>query len=207
MNFFMVLRESPSDLYESIRDLAMDRRTYYSVRRHRPVSPLGRAARTAYLTTLSFNGIYRVNREGRFNVPYGRRPNRSLADPSWIYELSAKLQEADLRCVDFRLAVAGARTGDFVYFDPPYTVLHDNNGFIRYNERLFSFEDQRQLATLAKTLVENGVHVIVSNAYHDSVLALYEGPFDMHVVTRPSSMAADASRRGAKQEAIIVGRT
>lgn len=204
INFFSVVRDTPDEFLLALRTLVQDERTYYSVRRHRPLAVVWRAARTAYLTSLAFNGIYRVNRNARFNVPYGHRPIRNLLTAEHVGELSGALQSASLHAIDFSEAVQPAMAGDLIYFDPPYTVRHDTNGFRRYNENLFRFEDQVRLAKLAVDLRGRGCHVVISNANHESVRELYPG-FETINVTRRSSMAADPRRRGAVSELLFVG--
>ena len=205
INFYTVLRDRPRLLARLIRDLSCDRDTYYRVRRHRPIDEVARAARFAYLTTLAFNGIYRVNRNGRFNTPYGGRRYGAIGEESRTLQLSAALQSVELKSCDFAEAVGSASEGDLVYLDPPYTVAHQNNGFLRYNEKIFSFADQARLAGVAESLRRRGVTVIVSNAYHESVRTLYDS-FDAVPVGRKSSMAADASKRRLVEEYIFVGR-
>ena len=205
INFYTVLRDSCAALGGTLSSLPTDSDTYYRVRRHRPLDNVARAARFVYLTTLAFNGIYRVNANGRFNTPYGGRPYASLRNPSWLQPLSDALQGVTLASSDFASTVAGAVPGDLIYLDPPYTVAHENNGFVRYNERIFSFADQVRLAHLARDLVARGCTVLVSNARHDSIRELYSD-FEAVTIGRRSTMAADASMRRAVEEYLLVGR-
>ena len=112
--------------------------------------------------------MYRLNQQGEFNVPFGGG-ERTTA-PLWEYNLltsSARaLRGAKLLAVDFEQAISEAKKGDLVYCDPTYTVAHNNNGFIRYNERNFSWEDQKRLSRSCHSAAARGALVIVSNAYH-----------------------------------------
>jgi DNA adenine methylase len=175
---------------------------YYRIRRARPRAAAVRAARLIYLTGLSFNGIYRLNFAGDFNVPYGHRVHRRPAAPTQIRATSDALQGALLRCGDFEASIAEAEDGDVVYLDPPYTVAHSNNGFIRYNARLFSWSDQERLARLADAAAKRGALVIVSNAEHGSVRSLYPG-FSEIRVARASTIAAATSKRKLVGESIF----
>lgn len=107
--------------------------------------------------------------------------------------------------MDFERAVSSATRGDVVYFDPPYTVLHGSNGFVKYNERIFSWRDQERLARSARQLAGNGVTVIVSNADHCSVRSLYDG-FDSVEIRRASQIAADGTFRRPVTERLFVAR-
>src|SRR5207247_983720 len=135
----------------------------------RPRTAISRAARLIYLTNLSFNGIYRLNFRGEFNVPYGHRSHRRPVEPTLIRTASSLLRAAQVRCDDFEVTLRRARVGDVVYLDPPYTVAHSNNGFIRYNARLFSWCDQQRLAIGARRAADRGAFVVVTNADHESV--------------------------------------
>jgi D12 class N6 adenine-specific DNA methyltransferase len=109
---------------------------------------------------------------------------------------------AEIKSGDFESAVTGAGAGDFVYLDPPYTVTHSNNGFVRYNDRIFSWKDQQRLANVAQSLSRSGSTVVVSNAFHPSILDLYPS-FHAISVARSSVMAAKAGRRGPIQELVL----
>ena len=113
-----------------------------------------------------------------------------------------------MRSQDFESALAGAEEGDLVYLDPPYTVAHSNNGFVKYNAKIFSWEDQLRLAQVAKGLATKGCTVIVSNADHSSIRSLYEG-FQTVRVTRNSIIAASSEFRSRITECLFVaeGRT
>lgn len=204
VNFYVVLRDDPEALSRLLRSLATDEHTYYRVRRLNPVDSVARAARFLYLTTLAFNGIYRVNLQGRFNTPYGKRRYKDLGEPENLLALSRLLAGIDLRNCDFEAAVATATRGDLVYLDPPYTVAHQNNGFVRYNEKIFSFDDQRRLADTAEDLRKRGCTVLVSNAHHASVQTLYR-TFKAVKISRASSMAAEPAMRRVVDEFLFVG--
>ncbi len=127
-----------------------------------------------YLNRVCFNGIYRVNRRGEFNVPMGSK--NTVAYPSmYLEEVSRRLKGVQLKNGDFAEVLDEARRGDFVYIDPPYTVAHNNNGFIKYNQVLFSWDDQVRLANAAIAAAKRGAKVFVSNADHAALRKLYVG--------------------------------
>ncbi|SFU83475.1 Dam family site-specific DNA-(adenine-N6)-methyltransferase [Pseudomonas sp. OV546] len=191
---YIAVRDQLGDLIDVLEGYENTEEFYYKVRASRPVDPIEKAARLLYLTRLSFNGIYRVNLKGEFNVPYGKKTHLEVFDSDKIFKISDALQRAVLKNEDFQVATNGANKGDFVYFDPPYTVAHANNGFVKYNENIFSWADQVRLAAHARDLAEKGCFVAISNADHVSVDALYKG-FNKIVIKRFSVMAASSAFR------------
>jgi DNA adenine methylase len=117
------------------------KRHYYSVRSRMPSDPVERAARTLYLNRTCFNGMYRVNLTGQFNVPKGEK-TAVVMDTDDFAAAAKLLRRADLRVSDFERLVDEAQAGDLVFADPPYIVGHNNNGFVKYNEKLFRCPDQ-----------------------------------------------------------------
>lgn len=202
VNCYCQVRDSPQEVVSYLSELKNNRADYYAVRASRPSAAAARAARLIYLTTLSFNGIHRVNQQGEFNVPYGHKTHLVVCNPVKIYEASARLGSARLLCADFEEAVVDARAGDVIYLDPPYTVAHGNNGFLKYNARIFSWDDQVRLARVATALHRRGCHVLVSNAHHPSIEDLYSG-FNMKLISRASVIAASAGSRGEVTECIF----
>jgi DNA adenine methylase len=164
--------------------------------------PLTRAVRFLYLNRTAFNGIYRVNRDGNFNVPYGCKPGTILCDEALLRSAFAALQNRQLLIADFAEAIERAQAGDLVYADPPYTTKHNNNGFRRYNEVIFSWKDQERLAECCRRAVERGVHVIVSNANHGPLIRLYDG-FCVKRLARHSLISGDATGRCEVTECLM----
>lgn len=192
INLYTHVRDRPSALIAALKRLKNSEADYYAIRAKRPRTEVTRAARLLYLTTLAFNGIHRVNLNGEFNVPYGWKTHLNPSDGTKIHQASERLQGARLQVRDFEVATKRAAPGALIYFDPPYTVAHDRNGFVKYNERIFSWDDQVRLARHARRLSDRGCHVVVSNASHESVRALYEG--FVHVKVDRFSRIASASQ-------------
>jgi DNA adenine methylase len=168
------VRDRPDAVIRQLRKLNNSEKDYYRVRASNPRSDAARAARLIYLVTLAFNGIYRVNLNGDFNVPYGQKTHIDPCDETRIHETSELLKNAIVQDQDFEKALKRAKKGDLIYLDPPYTVAHGNNGFIKYNAKIFSWEDQVRLARAANHLATEGCTVIVSNADHPSIRRLYK---------------------------------
>lgn len=175
---------------------------YYKMREHSPTDPLARAVRFLYLNRTCFNGIYRVNKEGNFNVPIGTKDAVSFEE-GYLERVAQVLKNARIRRRDFAVAIDKANKGDFVFIDPPYTVMHNNNGFVKYNAQLFSWTDQARLATAIKAAAKRGALIMMSNADHTSVKALYNGFGTHHILTRSSVLAGDPGSRRDATELLI----
>jgi DNA adenine methylase len=206
---FASVRADVDGVIRRLRALKYEEEAYYRVRASRPRSDVGRAARFIYLNKTCFNGLYRVNKKGEFNVPFGDHgPSLLLCDDHQLRRAARALQRARLRCQDFETTVSDAQKGDVVYFDPPYTVAHTDNGFIEYNADVFAWSDQRRLARTAAALVDSGVNVVVSNADHASILRLYDTRrrFILHRIARHSTIGASNDRRFPTTELVLVSR-
>ena len=181
-------------------------RYYYRVRKRQPRCNAERAARLIYLNRTCFNGIYRVNRKGEFNVPKGTRDS-ILFDTDDFAAAARLLRSADLRVADFEELVDEATRDDFVFADPPYTVRHNLNGFIKYNEKLFSWDDQVRLAAALARARDRGARVVSTNANHASLRKLYVGHgFRLKNISRFSSISAAAESRRRFEELLVTSR-
>jgi DNA adenine methylase len=202
IEMYVEVRDNVEKVIDALRRLRNCEEDYYRVRAAVPRTQAGKAARLIYLCTLSFNGIYRQNLKGEFNVPYGFKTNLKHYDIERLREVSTQLQGREIMHLDFGRAVKDAQRGDFVYFDPPYTVAHGNNGFVKYNAKIFSWDDQKRLARTALRLRSLGCHVIVSNADHSSIRELYPD-FNLHLIERFSVMAASSDFRRPVRECLF----
>ena len=145
---------------------------YYKARETIPDDLIERAARTIYLNRTCFNGIYRVNLAGVFNVPIGTKTSVIL-DTDDFAATARLLKTAEFHVSDFQPLIDGARRDDLVFADPPYTIAHNNNGFLKYNETLFKWDDQIRLADTLAQARDRGVKIVATNADHLSVRELY----------------------------------
>lgn len=184
--------------------LDVSRETYYRVRDNRGSSSYKLAAEFIFLNKTCWNGLYRVNAEGKFNVPYGAPKTGFVIDPSNLRACSRTLGQpgVKIRDGDFERILGSVKPGDLVFLDPPYVTGHNNNGFIDYNEVLFSWDDQRRLASVAKRLADLGASVIVTNASHQGVIDLYRG-FAVRRISRWSTLASSAAKRGPVEEVVL----
>lgn len=177
---------------------------YYTIRAQAPRTPHTRAARFIYLNRTCWNGLYRVNRAGVFNTPIGSKP-RAILDSDDFEQVAARLKNAHLSASDFETQIDTAASGDLIFADPPYTVRHQYNGFVKYNERLFSWEDQERLCAALVRARDRGASIICTNADHSSIRELYGAHFLLTPRLRFSAIAGQGGARGKYAEVCISG--
>jgi DNA adenine methylase len=190
VNAWIAVRDHCDELEGALEEYrASDSKEFYlSVRPLQPVGIVARAARFLYLNQTSWNGLWRVNKFGEFNVPWGDREFRGLTR-DLIDSVSLRLQSADVGLRDFREAIPLAQPGDFVYLDPPYLPLSDTSKFHLYTERRFRAPDLKQLADLCNDLSERGVGWVMSNRDTPLVRELFAGHHIVSLTTRRSVAA------------------
>ena len=203
---FEIVRDSPEQVIKRLGAYDYTREEYYRVRSGRPRTQIGGAARFIYLNRTCWNGLYRVDRSGTFNVPYGKRGLFHSVDAERIRIAASALKTASLYYQDFEVALRSVKSGDFVFLDPPYTVTHGDNGFLLYNERIFSWEDQERLAAAVREVDQKGAFFMLTNANHDSVASLYDG-FPKRPLERASILAANPNNRRSVTELVITNYT
>lgn len=175
---------------------------YYQVRQEKPTDPVVRAARFIYLNRTCWNALYRVNLKGEFNVPIGTKSN-VLLDTDNFEEISNYLSRATIANLDFEEVIDQAEKDDLIFADPPYTVKHNFNGFVKYNEKMFHWDDQIRLSKSLINASARGCKIIITNAHHPSIMELYKENFQLSVTQRSSVIAASSERRGMYEELII----
>lgn len=175
---------------------------FYAVREAIPDSLAARAARIVYLNRTCFNGLYRENSKGEFNVPYGRYEKPRILNEPGLRAAAALLETADLGAQPFSCLLERASEGDLVYCDPPYIPLSRTSDFTTYTPGGFGLEQHRELASAARVLDERGVKVILSNSLTDETRVLYRG-FHVHRVHANRSVNAQTHNRGPVAEAVI----
>jgi DNA adenine methylase len=168
------------------------------------LSAIERAARFIYLNRTCFNGVYRVNREGFFNVPYGRYKNPLICDEPNLRLCSEALKHATLSHGDFEQVLKGAQAGDFVYFDPPYVPLSATANFTGYTAGGFDEAMQLRLRRVCDALSDRGVFVMLSNSSAKWVLSTYKaGGYKVEKVKATRAINAHGHKRGAIDEVIV----
>lgn len=176
---------------------------YYDQRDAEPQTPTARASQFIYLNRACWNGLYRVNRRGKFNVPIGTK-NWIVSDTDNFEGLSNTLKGASIRCCDFAETIDLAGPGDLVFVDPPYTVAHNFNGFVKYNDKIFSWSDQERLRSRVEAAAERGATVVMTNADHESVRDLYRDLAVPQIIDRHSIISGSSAARRKTTEAIYV---
>lgn len=204
INLYRVVRDMPAELKELLlqHHSAHSRDHYYNVRKKELEGDVDRAARMLYLNRTCWNGLYRVNKMGRFNVPIGTKTS-VIADNEDFIQHSKALKIADLLCQDFEKTIDICGEGDFLFVDPPYTVKHNMNGFVKYNENIFGWDDQVRLAAALRRAGSRGAAILVTNADHESLRELYHDDFTYTSVSRQSVLAGSAAYRGKTTEALF----
>jgi DNA adenine methylase len=209
VNCYRVLRDQPEALMDQLdAHLArfdQDRdRYYYLVRAgHHLADPLERAARMIFLNKTCYNGLWRVNAKGEFNVPIGSYKKVSLYDRDNILAASAALRNADLAVKDFRDTLAEARPGDFVYIDPPYHPVSRTANFTSYTKDDFGEAEQEELAALFADAARRGARLMLSNSDTPVVRKLYR-EFAIRCVQARRAINSKAERRGAVSEVLVL---
>jgi DNA adenine methylase len=205
INVYTQVRDNPKELIEGLKTLPVNKENYYYIRSKKPNDLIEKAIRFLYLNRTAFGGIYRLNLSGEFNVPFGggNRTPELLWQDGLIEKASKSLQGIELLVSDFEAILDKAERGDVVYCDPTYTATHNNNGFIRYNNRNFSWDDQERLASAALRAYQRGALVIVSNAKYSNLHELYN-PFSPKVLTRKSLVSRKPEARREVDEYLFV---
>ncbi len=198
------VRDHSDFLCEYLTPLRPSKELFYKIRDNRADNYPARAGEFLYLNKTCWNGLYRVNSKGDFNVPFGAPKTDYIFDRGNLLACSKILARSDVSIInaDFYEIARKASQGDFVFLDPPYVTKHNHNGFRDWNENLFKWEDQIRLAYLANQLADRGVHVLISNADHPSVRKLY-GNFSFSCIERSSTLASNREKRGRVTEAIF----
>lgn len=201
---FGAVRDNAQAVLHYLRPLKPNRQVFYAIRSNRSTARFKRAAEFIYLNKTCWNGLYRVNSRGEFNVPYGLPKTDQVVDEANLRACGTALAHQDIRLEtgDFEAKLTKVTRGDLVFLDPPYVTRHNNNGFIDYNEQLFSWADQVRLARCAHELTDRGAHVLVANAFHSDVIDLYND-FNLIPINRASTLASNAAKRSRVTEALF----
>jgi DNA adenine methylase len=204
INCYTIVRDRVEDLITALSTYSYSEEFYYLLRAEIPQDAVLRAARLIYLNRTCYNGLYRVNKQGQFNVPFGRYKNPVICDTERLRAASYVLRNAELRCSDYQETLdLYAKPGDLVYLDPPYHPISKFSDFKRYTTEFFYTEDQRLLAHSVKKLARQDCTVLASNSYCDFILDIYHG-CEIIEVTARRNINKDPNKRGEVKEVLIV---
>ena len=200
---YETLRDHPKEIISGLSEHVNEENYYYNLRESPLTDPIERAAKFIYLNQTSFNGIYRVNLNGKYNVPYGHR-TKNFLEPEKLITVSKRLQTVEFQKGDFSIVLENVQENDLVFFDPPYTVSHNNNGFIKYNHKLFSLDDQIRLSGVIDEIKNRGAYYILTNAAHDRIKEIFgKGRDTLLTKSRASLIGGALAQRGATEEYIF----
>ena len=204
ISLYQVVRDDPNGVRDGLAQFQQvhSRETYYKTRESVPESALERAIRTLYLNRTCWNGLYRLNSMGNFNVPIGTKQQIVMANDDFA-GCSQLLKRAQIICSDFEKSIDMAGDGDLLFVDPPYTVKHNMNGFVKYNESIFSWNDQVRLHKALVKAADRGARLIITNADHESVRDLYYGVGQHLSVPRRSVISGINRGRSSVTELLV----
>ncbi len=208
---YAVIRDRVKELIVSLENRAKDYQKnpdsyYYSVRESEPTNHIEKASRLLFLNRTCFNGLYRVNSKGKFNVPLGRYSNPNIVNEENLLSVSHVLQSKriQINCQDFSSILGHAKKNDFVYFDPPYQPVSKTANFTSYTDRNFSYEDLEMLVDVSEKLGQKGCKVLHSNSKSKQVMDLFSSS-KWKIIEIPVNRAinSDSAKRAGHTELLI----
>lgn len=202
---YRAVRDSVEDVVEALQPYRYDRELYYATRAQDPkaMSDAARAARLLFLNRTCYNGLWRVNSKGQFNVPFGRHTNPTILDAEHLREASKLLAGVEILLADFSEATAGVTRRDFIYFDPPYVPVSKTADFTAYSAEKFGPDEQQRLSAELRALKTRGVRALLSNADTKETRRLYDG-LPMRTVQMRRHINRDPMKRGDAAELIVM---
>lgn len=212
INLYKVVKNDVDSLIREVSSYPYDKDFYYSIREldRREgfpdfLSDIKRAARTLYLNKTCFNGLYRVNKKGQFNTPFGKYSNPTICKENDLKDVSSYFNDNDISIMsgDFAQCVKDAQEGDFVYLDPPYVPLSKTSSFTSYTKEGFEDCDQRRIKSIIDDLSNNGVYVLMSNSSSSDVFDLYSSDYNIETVKVARKVNSKAHKRNKIDEFLI----
>jgi len=204
INTFLVVKDNPHKLIELLKEHQKNhsKEYYYKIRDHVPKDKLELAARFIYLNKTCFNGLYRVNSKGLFNVPIGSYKNPTILQEEKILKASKLLKNVEFNVGDYNLILSKVKKDDFVYLDPPYHPLEDKNSFTKYAKGDFSEKNQQELKLFCDELNKKKVNFLESNSYTKFIKELYKN-YSQNEVLANRMINCKATGRGKIKELVI----
>ncbi|NPA41800.1 MAG: DNA adenine methylase [Aquificae bacterium] len=207
INAYKVIKDNVEELIDSLKRHRNEENYYYQIRALNPklLSPIERASRFIYLNKTCYNGLYRENSKGEFNVPFGRYKKPKIVDEENLREVSQYLNTADIEilCEDYKKVCRLAQKGDFVYLDPPYHPISLTASFTKYSKYDFSRQDQEELAEVFRELDRKGCYVLLSNSNTEFIKKLYRGYDIIEVSANRFINCKGEGRKKTKVELIV----
>lgn len=194
----LVKHKNKSDYYYDIREWDRDKEKYNSL------SSIEKASRIIYLNKTCYNGLFRVNRSGEFNSPFGNYKNPNIVNDSVLRAVNIYFNKANItfKCGDFEEAIKGIRKGSFVYFDPPYDPVSNSANFTGYDKGGFDRDEQMRLKNLCDRLDKRGIKFLLSNSATDFILELYQD-YKIEIVKAKRVINSQGDKRGEVDEVLV----
>lgn len=214
MNLYGIVRDNVEELLEILTEykkkhMKRPKEFYYEQRKQFNSDKLNRESKTLeksalliYLNKTCFNGLYRVNSEGKFNVPFGKYKNPGIVQQDRLEEASDLLQDVEIKTMHFKNIIKYTEQEDFIYFDPPYQPLSKTSSFTSYTSDAFSEKDQKELYNYFKKLDKKGCRIMLSNSYSPLIKELYRH-YNLNVVMASRAINCKGEGRGKIKELLI----
>ena len=212
INLYQVIQDNVEELIEDLKKHKNEPDYFYSIREldrdlevYKKLTPVERASRIHYLNKTCYNGLFRVNSQGQFNVPFGRYKNPNIVNKTTLRAVSNYFNSAKItfKCCDFEEALKGARKGSFVYFDPPYDPVSDTSSFTGYDKGGFDRQEQIRLKKLCDKLNRRGIKFLLSNSETEFILDLYRD-YKIEIVQAKRSINSKGNKRGEVNEVLVM---
>ena len=210
INCYRVIQNKIGELINSLKKHKNEKNYFYKIRsidripeEFKKLSAVERASRTMFLNKCCFNGLYRVNSKGEFNVPFGKYENPKFCDEENLLAVNTVLKGVQIINGDFKECLELAEKDDFIYFDPPYQPISTTANFTSYTKENFNKEDQVRLFKVYEELDNRGCKVMLSNSYNEFILDLYK-KYNLKTVYAKRAINSDASGRGQIKEVLII---
>lgn len=205
VELYKVVQENVEELIRALKVHKNEHDYFYKIRSQFPsdLSPIQRAARFMYLNKTCFNGLYRVNSNGQFNVPFGKYKNPLISNPEGLRAASLALKNTKILNHSFESILSRAKTTDFIYFDPPYDPLTKTSSFTSYTVDKFGEEEQTRLANVYKELTDRGCMAMLSNSDTPLIRELYKD-FDIKEIQASRAINSNPNGRGKITELLII---
>jgi DNA adenine methylase len=212
MNCYQVIKDNLDDLLADLQKHKNNENYYYRIRKldrnvkeYNKLTPVEKASRIIFLNKTCYNGLFRVNSQGQFNVPFGRYKNPNILNKAVLKAVHRYLNKNDVKILneDFETAVQDGKKGDFVYFDPPYDPVSDTASFTGYDINGFDRNEQKRLKKVYDRLTEKGVKCLLSNSATDFILDLYSKYKPILIVSASRNINSVAEKRGKISEVLV----
>lgn len=214
MNIYEVIKDNVDELIEGLKrhKIKNDKAYFYEIReldrdreQYNLLTPVERASRIIYLNKTCYNGLFRVNKSGEFNAPFGNYKNPNIVNETTLRAVSAYFNKAKIRftCQDFEDALKWSRKGAFVYLDPPYDPVSETASFTGYDKGGFDRNEQIRLKKTCDKLNKKGIKFLLSNSATDFIMDLYQD-YKIEVIQAKRAINSKADRRGNVDEVLVM---